>query len=235
MAANLAVHPMSDVMLDFSRHGDSFSDALAHIRDDAYYDKSRKLNRHLFDRRGEAVRVLPLRNDPPASEAVEDVVESFLKRGERFGAHPELLDFVDAAVAELDKYSIPMFAHEIIRDEKRQQQLFDEGFSKVRTNGAHTLGCAVDLIHIRHGWNLTNEGWLVVGHILKDLCSRRGFQMIWGGDWKADGTVDLLGWDPAHWELAYYRQASEDWPFSSYTYHRDKHRLQRFSMKAIVP
>lgn len=227
---------MTTQFLDFSRHGDSFSNAFAHIRDDRFYDKADIRSRILFDRRAEAVRFLPLRDEGTGHITdLDELIDAFSKMGERFGAHPELLEFADAAVKELDKYSIPMFAYEIIRTPERQKQLFDEGFSKVEKAGAHTVGCAVDLVHMTHAWDLTNEGWLIVGHILKDLCTRRGFQMVWGGDWKADGTADLLGWDPAHWELAYYRQAREDWPFSTYHYPRRKHRLKRFSMKPILP
>lgn len=126
-------------------------------------------------------------------------------RAERKGAHPNILIWEKIVVKRLAAVNVPMFSHEIIRGLDRQMQLYNEGFSKAKPgSSAHQYGCADDLIHGVKAWDLSTEAWLLIGHIGKDVARQLGVPIVWGGDWKKPGQK--LGWDPAHWELANWRE-----------------------------
>jgi len=133
-------------------------------------------------------------------------------RAMRIGAHPDLLRFMILLIARMKALGVPMFASEIIRSNERQNQLYLDGFSKAKPgHGPHPFGLAFDLIHSVRGWNLTKKQWEFVGHIGKELAIQRSIPITWGGDFKP--IVDRVGWDPAHWQLAEWRQKMSGYPF----------------------
>ena len=68
----------------------------------------------------------------------------------------------------------------------------------------HNKGCAVDIVHSVKGWGLTDRQWLVVGHVGKEVAAAKGFKLEWGGDWR-NKPSDIIGWDPAHWQVTDWR------------------------------
>lgn len=131
-------------------------------------------------------------------------------RADRTAAQPELLDFVRKFRKVTFKLGIPMFPHCINRGSQEQNRLFKTGRSRARAGeSAHNYGAAVDYIHSIKAWNLTRKQWEVIGHVGKEVAKSAGLKMQWGGDWDF--------YDPAHWELANWREIrarysdGEDW------------------------
>lgn len=133
-------------------------------------------------------------------------------RAMRIGAHPEILLFTRLFVAKLKKLGIPVFPSEIVRTPARQAQLYKDGFSKaVGAKAPHPYGCAVDLIHSVHGWNMSPKQWEFFGVLGKELAIQRGIKIVWGGDWPP--IKNKVGWDPAHWQLRNWREEMTGFPF----------------------
>lgn len=125
-------------------------------------------------------------------------------RAERQGAHLLIVEFEKAFVKKCAEYGVPMFAHCVVRTREEQARVFREGHSKTPPTGqwAHQH-CAVDVIHSKYGWNLTRDQWNLLGHIGKDVAKVRGIDIVWGGGWRSP-------WDPAHWELAHWRERAKE-------------------------
>lgn len=222
-------------MLDFSGHGEEFPEALERLRDTRFFVRGSKQHQLHFEQKHRALRVLPLRYEPYLGQDANEFIDHHRNVTLRHGAFREICEFADAFVTECALLEIPVFAHEIIRGMSRQAELFAGGFTKSASRGPHLVGCAVDLIHSVHAWDLSNRAWLVLGHIGKELAARRGFQVNWGGDWKADTNPDdpKVGWDPAHWELAYWRDVAGDYPFPE-DYDWKAPRLARFDRIPVL-
>lgn len=135
-------------------------------------------------------------------------------RANRQGAHPDLLEFERAFQRKLRKLDIPMFAHCVVRTEAEQRELFRKGTSRDSPDDGiwPHRGCALDMIHSVFAWNLTEDQWLLIGHIGKEAAGAAGVKIEWGGDWKKPG--DRLGWDPAHWQLANWRMLMGGFPWA---------------------
>lgn len=109
------------------------------------------------------------------------------------------------------KRGIPLFVQCAFRTQAEQNRLNAEGFSKLRwPNGAHNIGEAVDIIHSRYAWELTQDEWLAIHHLGLECLRRlnatlkKDQQLVlnWGGDDRSKS--DRFRWDPAHWEIARY-------------------------------
>jgi hypothetical protein len=131
-------------------------------------------------------------------------------RADRFGAQPDVLKFERLLVKRAFKLGVPLFAHCVIRGGADQNEMFRQGKSKARAGESpHNYGAAVDVIHGTKAWALSRKQWLIVGHLGKEAAAAAGLAVVWGGDWSF--------WDPAHWELADWREIrarysdGEDW------------------------
>lgn len=131
-------------------------------------------------------------------------------RADRTGADPAILEFERKLISRARNLGIPLFAHTVVRGSSEQNRLFRAGLSKARAGfSAHNYGAAVDIVHGTKAWALTTKQWAVLGHIGKELAASLGLEIVWGGDWKF--------YDPAHWELASWREIraryadGEDW------------------------
>lgn len=120
-------------------------------------------------------------------------------RAVRKGAHPDILDFERLFIRKMKKLNIPVFAHNMVRTEAEQNELYVRGVTKAQGGDSpHNHGMAVDLIHGLFAWDITKHAWEAFGHIGKEIASQNGIDVVWGGDWNF--------WDPAHWELRDWRQ-----------------------------
>lgn len=130
-------------------------------------------------------------------------------RADRAGAHPAIVGmtgitgFEKLLIRRMAKLGVPMFASEVVRSGKRQNELKAQGHSKAGWGESpHQYGCAVDIIHARRGWDLSRQQWAVVGHVGKEIVLEHGWKVEWGGDWKF--------WDPAHWEVVGWRDIKRE-------------------------
>lgn len=113
--------------------------------------------------------------------------------------HEQIVEFYIHLIKELEKRGFPFFAFEFYRSPARQKRLKDQGVSKAGPGESpHNWGAAVDVVHVRRFWDLTRKEWDIVGAIGKEVARRRKIPIVWGGDWKF--------YDPAHWELADWRE-----------------------------
>lgn len=153
--------------------------------------------------------------DTGYSQALAGIVDTeFIKsvkygeqqyRADALGAHPVIIEFSTLLVRRMRAIGVPMFPHCIWRGADEQNALYEKGVSKARyPYSPHNKGCAVDAVHSTKAWDLTPRQWLIVGHVGKELAASKGWKLVWGGDWRAKPT-DVVGWDPAHWEVADWR------------------------------
>ena len=152
-------------------------------------------------------RVVPPDGDKYASELRGMIDRSFLaserhkgqhNRADRAGGHPTLLEFERVFIKRMAKLGVPMFAHCVYRGDVEQQRLYVKGLSKARPGESpHNSGLGVDIVHGTKAWDLTRKQWELVGHIGKEVAASLGIKVEWGGDWSF--------YDPAHWELANWR------------------------------
>ncbi|MDN2583396.1 M15 family metallopeptidase [Aquibium sp. ELW1220] len=120
-------------------------------------------------------------------------------RADRLGAQPEILDFERALIKRAFKLGIPLFAHCVNRGSAEQNRLYRLRRSKARAGESpHNFGAAVDIVHGIKAWALTRRQWQIIGHLGKEIATQRGLAVVWGGDWEF--------YDPAHWELANWRE-----------------------------
>lgn len=114
------------------------------------------------------------------------------------GSEPEIIEFYNQLIKELEKRGFPFYAHCFYRSPARQARLYAQGVSKAKPgNSAHNWGCAVDVVHFRRHWDLTKKEWSIIGAIGKEVARKRKIKIVWGGDWKF--------YDPAHWHLENWR------------------------------
>lgn len=149
------------------------------------------------------------RDPRPYSEEMRDMMDRAFCQSERYtdqqgradrvGAQPEILEFERLLVRRCRFIGIPMFAHSVCRNGDDQNRLYVKGVSKARAGQSpHNYGAAVDLIHGTKGWNLTRKQWDVIGHLGGQVAKSLTLKIVWGGTWDF--------WDPAHWELANWRE-----------------------------
>lgn len=122
-----------------------------------------------------------------------------LAREDRTHAHSDIVRFADALCTELSSRGVPFFVHGIYRGENEQNRLYSEGHSKARFGSSpHNYGMAADIVHFGRYWELSKKEWFLIGQIGKEVARRLNLKITWGGDWNF--------YDPAHWELADWRQ-----------------------------
>lgn len=111
----------------------------------------------------------------------------------------ELRTFSARLIERLRRRGIPMYTHAAYRDKATQNSHFANRRSKLTWPYApHCQGKAVDIVHGRYHWELTEQEWAYIGKVGKDLAEKMGLDVTWGGDWKF--------YDPAHWELTGWKE-----------------------------
>ncbi|MBB3387282.1 hypothetical protein FHT82_000002 [Rhizobium sp. BK275] len=125
-------------------------------------------------------------------------------RADRAGSHPDIVEFERRFTARFRKLGVPMFAHCFVRGMVEQDSLFAAGLSKAHGGQSpHNYGLAVDIVHGTKAWDLTRKQWELVGHVGHEVARQLGVNVEWGGDWKF--------YDPAHWEIANWRDIGTSW------------------------
>lgn len=159
----------------------------------------------------QAAPSIPLANVPGSHLAAAaglvafDVVNSVAYKNRAIRASieavdPDLLRFAQSFLRDLTRRGWPFFANEYWRDRERQNQLNHQGNSKAKFGqSAHNYGMAVDIVHYGRFWELTRKEWELLGMLGKEAARRTNVKIVWGGDFKSL-------WDPAHWELADWRE-----------------------------
>lgn len=117
----------------------------------------------------------------------------------REGADEAILAFEKRMIKEMAALGVPMFAHNMVRTPQEQRAVYVQGHSnhdgtKPYAHRKH----AVDIVHSVFAWGMTRDQWAVIGHVGKECGRRLGIELVWGGDWKRP-------YDPAHWEIAGWR------------------------------
>lgn len=111
--------------------------------------------------------------------------------------------FAGLFIKALKKEQVPFYVHSAFRTSAEQAQLVAKGVSKTPyPKAAHCQGKAIDLVHGRYAWALSNDEWALIGLIGKQVADQLNsklrsadrFSITWGGDWRF--------YDPAHWEIA---------------------------------
>lgn len=119
------------------------------------------------------------------------------------GAEPRMHHFAETLLNMARKRGIPLFVHCAMRSDAEQQRLLDEGYTKAGPGQSpHQWGCAVDIIHSRYAWHMSKDEWGLIGRIGKEAAKLFDFKVEWGGDWRF--------YDPAHWQLADWKEVRED-------------------------
>lgn len=112
--------------------------------------------------------------------------------------HPDIRRFAIALQKALDDAKMPFVPHQFVRTGQEQDALKAKGVSKASAGKSpHNWGLAFDMIHFTRGWDLTRKEWQVVGNIGKETARKLNLKVDWGGEWDF--------YDPAHWQLAKWR------------------------------
>jgi len=92
---------------------------------------------------------------------------------------PATRELVAAIVSAAHRMGIELMIYETYRCQDRQQELFNQGATKLRTVGVHHYGLACDIVRVVAG----EPSWKGDFSFLGQLAQSSG--MIWGGDWGA--------------------------------------------------
>lgn len=92
---------------------------------------------------------------------------------------PAMRQLVEGIVAAARQMGIELMIYETYRSRDRQQALFNNGATKLRTVGVHHYGLACDIVRAVGG----EPSWKGDFSFLGQLAHSSG--LIWGGDWGA--------------------------------------------------
>ena len=92
---------------------------------------------------------------------------------------PITRDLVQNIIIAAGKMGIALMVYETYRSQARQQDLFNNGATKLRQVGVHHFGIACDIVRVVAG----EPSWKGDFSFLGQLAHSAG--LIWGGDWGA--------------------------------------------------
>ncbi|MGA8273484.1 MAG: M15 family metallopeptidase [Candidatus Sulfotelmatobacter sp.] len=92
---------------------------------------------------------------------------------------PGTRQLVAAIVSAAHRMGIELMVYETYRSQDRQQELFNQGATKLRAVGVHHYGLACDIVRVVNG----EPSWKGDFSFLGQLAQSSG--LIWGGDWGA--------------------------------------------------
>ena len=92
---------------------------------------------------------------------------------------PTTRQLVEGIVSAAHQMGIELMIYETYRSQDRQQELFNQGATKLRTAGVHHYGLACDLVRTVGGEPCWKGDFSFLGHLAQS-CG-----LVWGGDWGA--------------------------------------------------
>ncbi|MGA7514392.1 MAG: M15 family metallopeptidase [Candidatus Sulfotelmatobacter sp.] len=92
---------------------------------------------------------------------------------------PTTRELVQSVVSAAQQMGIEVMIYETYRSQNRQQELFNNGATRLRTAGVHHYGLACDIVRVAAG----EPCWKGDFSFLGQLAHSSG--LIWGGDWGA--------------------------------------------------
>ncbi len=92
---------------------------------------------------------------------------------------PATRQLVEGIVSAAHQMGIEVMIYETYRSQNRQQELFNQGATKLRTVGVHHYGLACDIVRVVSGEPCWKGDFSFLGHLAQS-CG-----LIWGGDWGA--------------------------------------------------
>lgn len=120
---------------------------------------------------------------------MENFYTDVISRDARFDSASRVLDLallepvtrqlVQNIIAAAEQMGIALMVYETYRSQPRQQELFDNGATKLRKVGVHHYGLACDIVRVIGG----EPSWKGDFSFLGQLAHSAG--LIWGGDWGA--------------------------------------------------
>lgn len=111
----------------------------------------------------------------------------------------DLQIFAARFIETMRRKGIPLYVHSAFRTKREQNLLKQAGRSRAAwPHAPHCQGAAVDIVHGRYHWEMTETEWALMGKVGKAVAKKLGIAVTWGGDWKF--------YDPAHWEITDWRQ-----------------------------
>jgi hypothetical protein len=90
---------------------------------------------------------------------------------------PTMRQLVQQIIDSAQQMGISLMIFETYRSQARQQELFNNGATKLRTVGVHAYGLACDIVKVVGG----DPSWKGDFSFLGQLAHASG--LIWGGDW----------------------------------------------------
>jgi D-alanyl-D-alanine carboxypeptidase len=108
----------------------------------------------------------------PRSDSVKRVTDPAL-------LEPTTRALVQKVVDAAKQMGIEVMVFETYRSQARQEQLFDQGATKLKKAGVHRYGLACDIVRVAAG----EPSWKGDFSFLGQLAHSAG--LIWGGDWGA--------------------------------------------------
>jgi hypothetical protein len=95
---------------------------------------------------------------------------------------PVTRKLVEAIIADASANGLKLMVFETYRSQDRQEALFEQGATKLKTVGVHHYGLACDLVKDVNG----QPSWKGDFSLLGQLAHHH--QLIWGGDWGTPGA-----------------------------------------------
>jgi hypothetical protein len=92
---------------------------------------------------------------------------------------PTTRQLVAGLISAAQQMGIEVMIYETYRSRERQQELFNQGATKLRTVGVHHYGLACDIVRMVSGEPSWKGDFSFLGHLAQS-CG-----LIWGGDWGA--------------------------------------------------
>ena len=103
--------------------------------------------------------------------------DSVTRVGDASLLEPTMRQLVEGILSAAGQMGIEVMIYETYRSQDRQQELFNQGATKLRTVGVHHYGLACDIVRVVGG----EPCWKGDFSFLGQLAQSGG--LIWGGDW----------------------------------------------------
>lgn len=139
---------------------------------------------------------------------------------------------VQAIVADAAAHGRTLLVFETYRSQKRQQELFKQGVTKLQAVGVHHYGLAADIVYVAGG----EPSWKGDFSFLGQLA--HSHQLIWGGDWgypqvrHSFSDPDHVQWCTVGQQAALFR--GEWYPAADYNPYQALHASHLASALALA-